>query len=119
MVVNPSDESDHRAAARKRNRQIPAYPSPHRREDDSTNCRDSDRKSSTTRSWPRVRASFVRNVEESIECVESDAAGKKPAQYGRGHDEDDSFGRCTRAPDRALSHLAVLASPSSTETAGL
>ena len=65
-----------------------------------------------------MRASFVGNVEESIECVESDTAGKKPAQDGGSDDEDDSFTHCMRTLDRALSHFAVRASPSSTETAG-
>src|SRR5258708_4706192 len=118
MVVNPSDKSDHRTATRKRNREIPAYPSPHRRQKNSANRGDSNRQSSATRSWSRVRASFVGNVEESIECVESDTAGKEPAQNGCSNDEDDTLAHCMRALDRALSHFAVSASPSSTETAG-
>ena len=88
MVIHPPDGSDHRPATGERQRKIGRDPAHYAGDDNSTEDRDDDRETSSSRRWNRMLASLVGNVHQFVERVQSYAARKEPAQQRRGSDED-------------------------------
>src|SRR5688572_7270248 len=118
VIVDPADGRDHRAAAGERYRQIPVEPAKHGGDDDSTERRNGDGEPASARCRRRVRAPFVRNVEQPVERVESHATRQQPAQNRGCNEKNELLDQEPVACDRVLNHSAVRSIPISNVVGG-